>query len=77
MPSQRTVALSLDEETLEIWKALPAGERSQRVREALVMAEIVLNRDLSISKRDHEIKQLKKERDDLKLYMSEYRSLRE
>jgi len=77
MPSQRTVALSLDEETLEIWKSLPAGERSQRVRDALRTAEIVSHRDAHIDALQNLTKRLRKERDDLKLFMSEYRRLKE
>jgi|TARA_R110000824_G_scaffold106109_2_gene250736 hypothetical protein len=61
MPSQRTVALSLDEETLEIWGSLPTGERSKRVREALRTASIVSERDLLIKCLDKQIKRLKDE----------------
>ena len=70
MPSQRTVALSLDEGTLEIWKALPTGERSERVREALRTAEIVAHRDAHIEALQRLVKRLRKERDDLKLFGS-------
>ena len=45
MPSQHAVALSLDSETWGIWSALPKGERSKCVREALRTAEIVAERD--------------------------------
>ena len=45
MPSQHAVALSLDSETWSIWSALPKGERSKCVREALRTAEIVAERD--------------------------------
>jgi len=45
MPSQRTVALSLDEETLVIWDSLPKGERSKRVREALTVANLTVAKD--------------------------------
>jgi len=69
MPSQRVVALSLDEETLEIWKALPNGERSERVREALRTASIVAQRDKHIEALRGLADRLRKERDDLKLFM--------
>jgi hypothetical protein len=61
MPSQRTVALSLDEETLEIWKTLPSGERSQRVREALRTASIVSDRDALVKVLRRQVKSLKDE----------------
>ena len=68
MPSQRTVALSLDEETLEIWKSLPAGERSQRVRDALRTAEIVADKDMRIDAMAGRIEYLEKQIADMKLY---------
>lgn len=48
MPSKYTVALSLDFETNALWEGLPKGERSKRVREALINASIVAERDMLI-----------------------------
>lgn len=69
MPSQRTVALSLDEETLEVWKSLPVGERSERVREALRTAGIVAAKDMRIDAMAGRIKYLEKQIADMKLYL--------
>jgi len=48
MPSKYTVALSLDFETNALWEGLPRGERSKRVREALIKSQIVAERDMLI-----------------------------
>tara|TARA_R110002096_G_C14205702_1_gene689395 strand:- start:96 stop:311 length:216 start_codon:yes stop_codon:yes gene_type:complete len=61
MPSQRTVALSLDEETLDIWDSLPRGERSKRVRDALKQAENRHGVELVLEGLRAEIKSLKDE----------------
>ena len=73
MPSKYMVSVSLDYETMQAWETLPVGERSKRLREALRTADLVLRRDLSIKKRDHEILGLKKEIADMKLFLSEQR----
>ena len=68
MPSQRTVALSLDEETIVVWKSLPVGERSERVREALRTAGIVAEKDMRIDAMAGRIEYLEKQIADMKLY---------
>ena len=73
MPSKYMVSVSLDLETMKAWEALPVGERSKRVREALRTASLVLDRDLSIKIRNYQILELKKEIADLKLFLSEQR----
>ena len=73
MPSKYMVSVSLDLETMKAWEALPVGERSKRVREALRTASLVLDRDLSIKMRNYQILELKKEIADLKLFLSEQR----
>lgn len=73
MPSKYMVSVSLDFETMQAWETLPVGERSKRIREALRTADLVLRRDLSIKKRDHEILELKKEIADMKLFLAEHR----
>ena len=68
MPSQRTVALSLDKETLAIWDGMPRGERSKRVRDALKNAELVWGKDNLIKALRGKIKQAEKEISDMKLF---------
>ncbi len=46
MPANFRVALVLDDETNKIWNGLPRGERSQRIRAALKIAEIVYEKDV-------------------------------
>jgi hypothetical protein len=70
MPSQRAVALSLDEETHEIWKNLPVGERSERVRSALRDAEIVERRDMLIEALRRQIKNHRRIISDIRLLCS-------
>ena len=77
MPSKYMVSVSLDFETMKAWESLPVGERSKRVREALRTADLILRRDMSIKKRDHEILELKKEIADMKLFLSEQRRVKE
>jgi hypothetical protein len=68
MPSHRTVALSLDEETQAMWQALPIGERSKRVREALRIATIVNDRDCLVEALRRALDQCTKQNKDLRLY---------
>jgi hypothetical protein len=68
MPSQRTVALSLDEETQAMWEALPRGERSKRIREALRTATIVNDRDCLIEALRRALEQCTKQNKDFRLY---------
>ena len=69
MPSKYMVSVSLDLETMNAWEALPVGERSKRVRDALRTAEIVNQRDLLIKALRGQIRDLKKEIADLKLFL--------
>jgi len=55
MGAQRTVALSLDIESHLIWEQLPKGERSRRVREALSVARLVLEKDFEIELLENQI----------------------
>jgi hypothetical protein len=61
MPSKYMVSVSLDLETITAWEALPMGEKSKRIREALRTASIVSERDLLIKCLDKQIKRLKDE----------------
>ena len=69
MPSKYMVSVSLDLETMNAWEALPVGERSKRVRDALRTAEIVNQRDLLIKALRGQIRDLKKGIADLKLFL--------
>jgi hypothetical protein len=59
MPSKYTVGLVLCEQTFLMWNDLPIGERSKRVREALMNADIVNERDMLIEALRNQIKALK------------------
>ena len=59
MPAKFTVALVLDEETNEIWDALPDGEKSKRLREALLVAEIVHQKDQRAKSQSRLLKSLR------------------
>lgn len=49
MPSKFMVSVSLDKVTIEMWEALPAGERSKRIREALRESVTIYGQDVVIA----------------------------
>ena len=55
------VTVSLDLETITAWEALPVGEKSLRVREALRTALIVSHKDLEIEAQSRRIAFLENE----------------
>ena len=61
MPSKYMVSVSLDLETITAWEALPMGEKSKRVREALRTASIVSDRDALVKVLRRKIKSLENE----------------
>ena len=61
MPSKYMVSVSLDLETITAWEALPMGEKSKRVREALRTASIVSDRDALVKVLRRQVKKLKDE----------------
>ena len=56
MASRYTVAVVLDEESGAVWDSLPAGEKSQRVREALKDAGVIRHREMTIEALRRQIK---------------------
>ena len=68
MPSKYMVSVSLDLETMNAWEALPIGERSKRVRDALRTAGIVADKDKRIDAMSGRIEYLEKQIADMKLY---------
>jgi hypothetical protein len=61
MPSKYMVSVSLYLETITAWEALPMGEKSKRVREALRTASIVSDRDALVEALRRKVKSLENE----------------
>jgi hypothetical protein len=68
MPSKFMVSVVLDNATIAMWEALPKGERSKRIREALRTATVVNDRDCLIIALRRQIKHLTKVNADFRLY---------
>ena len=75
MPSKYSVALSLDSVTFRLWETLPIGERSKRIREALVVADLVVAKDADIAMlqdqlldRIHQVRKLKMSNQELRAF---------
>ena len=75
MPSKYSVALSLDSVTFRLWESLPIGERSKRIREALVVADLVVAKDADIAMlqdqlldRIHQVRKLKMSNQELRAF---------
>ena len=68
MPSKFMVSVVLDNATIAMWEALPKGERSKRIREALTVASIVNDRDCLVEALRRALGDCIKKYKDLRLY---------
>ena len=70
MPSKMTVALSLDDESSEIWDGLPRGERSHYVRESMKEIDLVRVQEDLIRKLRARLDAAEKKIKDMRLFLT-------
>jgi len=60
MPSKYSAVVSLDKQTFDIWESLPRGDRSKRLRDALIISEIVFHKEVEVEHKESRIKHLER-----------------